>query len=144
MDAIKRLVKTMDLKTNFLSDIKEKPNLIFHYDDLSDTLILLFISPDQETIVHYLDRNVAILYRPGDLEIVGLQIEDFDSEFVPMYSDLEKVWCLSDFGINDRNVWDLTLEAEQRKLILALQIVKEKEKIIGGSAKEFERVLEYA
>jgi len=144
MEKIKRLVESSDLKTNYLAALRNKQSLNFHYDDLSDTLMFLFTSPEEETIVHYLDRNVAILYRSNDKEIVGLQIEDFESEFIPTYSDLKEVWCLSDFGINNKNVWDLTIAAEEQKMIVALKIIKTKELLIGKPAKEFERVLQYA
>lgn len=144
MDKIKRLMNSSELKTSYLEELPKRNTLNFHYDDLSDTLMFLFVSPEQETIVHYLDRNVALLYRPDDNEIVGLQIEDFENEFVPTFSELKKVWCLSDFGFNDKNVWDLTIAAEKQKMIVALEIVKTKESLIGKPAKEFERVLQYA
>lgn len=144
MDTIKPLVDESQLKSNFLSSIGESIPLNLHYDDLSDTLMLLFVSPYIETIVHYLDRNVAILYREDDLEIVGLQIEGFQKEFIPKYTKLQKIWCLSDFGINDKNIWDLSIEVRERNLKVALEIIRVKENIIGRSAKAFEKVLEKA
>lgn len=144
MDKIKRLVDTNQLKTSYLSNIQRKSSPFFHYDNQSDTLMLLFISPENETIVHYVDRHVAILYTPENYEIVGLQIEDFQSDFMPMYSDLQKAWSLSDFIVNNENVWDLTLIIEERKLKIALEIIKAGQKAIGKPAEEFERVLEYA
>jgi len=144
MDEIKQLVKTNQLKTSFLSSLPAGSKLFFHFDDLSDTLMLMFVPLETQTIVHYLDRYVSILYTPNKYEIVGLQIEDFDKEFVPMYSELQKEWCLSHFGISDSNVWDLTLQAKEKQLKVAMGIVKAKEKVIGQPAEIFEKALEYA
>ncbi len=144
MDKIKQLIDTNQLKTSYLSTLEQQSKLFFHYDNLSDTLMILFISPENETIVHYLDRYVAILYTPEDHEIVGLQIEDFQSDFIPMYSELQRAWCLRDFVVDNENVWDLTIKIEEQQHIIALEIIKAKQTVIGKSAEEFERVLEYA
>jgi len=143
MDKIKSLINTSQLKTNYLSSIREQNKLLFNYEKDSDILIMLFVSPEVETTVHYLDRNVAILYESKNKEIVGLQIEDFQSEFLPLYSDLQKAWCLSDFKFTDDCFWDLKLKVEERKLFVAKKIISAKQNVIGKSAKEFERVLEY-
>ena len=142
MANIKRLVESNQLKTSYLSKIQHKGSFFFNFDDQSDILMLLFVSPKTKTIVHYVDRYVSILYTPDDFEIVGLQIEDFQSDFIPLYSELQKAWCLSNFVVNNENIWDLTLRVEERKLNVALQVIRAKHKVIGKPAKEFERVLE--
>ena len=145
MDAIKRLVATESLKTTFLSRLAGKRAPLFlHYDDEADTLILLLESPNVETTVHYVNDDVALLYTPDKLEIVGLQIEDFQSEFVPMYSSLQKVWRLSDSEVKRGNVWDLTLATQGRQLNVALEVVRAAQPVIGPPAKQLERALEYA
>lgn len=144
MDKIKQLINTDQLNTSYLSTLGPQSKLFFHFDESSDILMLLFVPPEKETIVHYLDRYVAILYTPENNEIVGIQIEDFQSDFVPMYSDLQKAWCLSNFVVGDENIWDLTIEIEERKHVVALEVIKAKQSIIGKPAEEFERVLEYA
>ena len=143
MDKIKQLVKTSQLKTSYLSNFHQN-KIFFHYDDLSDSLMILFISPDRETIVHYLDKYVAILYTPKDNEIVGLQVDYFQSDFVPMYEDLQREWCLSNFIVKDESFWDLTLSVESKKISIALGIIKAKQNVIGKPAKEFKKALEYA
>ena len=144
MDKVRSLVNTNELKSDYLANLDYKINPIFHYDDLSDTFMFLFLPPDEETVVHPLDRHVALLYTPKDKEIVGFQIEDFESEFILMYNDLKNAWCLSDFDFEktNKNNWDLVLEAQKRNLKVALSILKMKEKLIGAAVKDFERVLE--
>ena len=106
---------------------------------------MLMVAPQEtETVVHYVDRNVAVLYTPDDLEIVGLQIEDFESEFVPLYSSLKKTWRLRDTEIKRGNVWDLTLAVEEKKIRVAIEVVKATQPILGHSADALEKVLEYA
>jgi hypothetical protein len=143
MDKIKQLVKTNQLKTNYLSNFHQS-KIFFHYDDLSDTLMLLFISPERETVVHYLDKYIAILYMPEDNEIVGLQVEYFQSDFVPMYEDLQRDWCLSNFVDKRENFGDLTLRVESKKISIALKVIKAKQNVIGKPAEEFKKALAYA
>ena len=138
MDKIKQLVKTSQLKTNYLSNYHQN-KIFFHYDDLSDTFMLLFISPDTETIVHYLDKYVAILYTPEDYEIVGLQVDYFQSDFIPMYEDLQR-----EFVVKNENFWDLTLSVESQKVSIALEIIKAKHNVIGKSADKFKKALAYS
>jgi uncharacterized protein YuzE len=144
--AINRLVETSSLKTTFLTKFAgRKVPLFFQYDDKADTLMLLFVPPTTETIVHYVNDDVAILYTPDKLEIVGLQIEDFESEFVPMFSALQKVWKLSDsIPIARGNVWDFTLAVERKQLNVANEVVKAARPVIGAPAKQIEKVLEVA
>ncbi len=106
--------------------------------------MLLVTSPEIETVVHYIDRNVAVLYTPDNLEIVGLQIEDFESEFIPMYSSLQKIWSLRDTEIVRGNVWDLTVAVEEKKIKVALEVVKATKSVLGNPATELEKVLAYA
>jgi hypothetical protein len=144
MDAIKRLVSTSSLKTSFLAHLSErKPQLFMNYDDVSDILMLMVAPPDTETVVHYIDHNVAVLYTPNDLEIVGLQIEDFDKQFVPLYSSLKKAWTLRDTGIKRGNVWDLTVAVEEKKIMFAIDVVKAAQPILGRPADKLEKALAY-
>jgi hypothetical protein len=87
---------------------------------------------------------VAILYIPDSYEIVGLQIEDFVGKFMPKYNSLQTAWKLSDSGIRKDNLWDLTLAVEERKLTVALEVIKAAEPLIGQPAQWLERALEYA
>ena len=145
MDAIKSLVATSSLKTSYLARLNErKPQLFLNYNEESDILMLMVAPQETETVVHYVDRNVAVLYTPDDLEIVGLQIEDFESEFVPLYSSLKKTWRLRDTEIKRGNVWDLTLAVEEKKIRVAIEVVKATQPILGHSADALEKVLEYA
>lgn len=145
MDGIERLVPTDKLRTSFLSNLSPRDTSLFlNYDDEMDVLMLMVASPEKETIVHYVDEHVALLYMPDSFDIIGLQIEDFEIEFLPMYESLQKKWRLSDVGDLRGNVWDLTLEVEKQKLKVAYEIARVTEPIVGPPAQELARVLEYA
>jgi hypothetical protein len=145
MDAIKRLVATSSLKTSFLASMSEcKPQLFLNYNNESDILMLMVAPPDTETVVHYLDHNVAVLYTPDDLEIVGLQVEDFESEFVPLYDSLKKTWRLRDTEIKRGSIWDLTLAVEEKKVSFAIEVVKAAQPVLGRKADKLEKALAYA
>lgn len=123
---------------------RKKSPLFFHYDDEMDVFMLLLADPNTETVVHYVDEHVAILYIPDTHEIVGLQIEDFVSQFMPKYISLQRAWKLSDAGIRRDNLWDLTLAVEEQKITVALEVLKATEPLIGQPAQWIERALEYA
>lgn len=145
MDAIKRLVETSSLKTSFLAQMGErKPQLFMNYNDESDILMLMVAPPDTETVVHYIDHNVAVLYTPDDLEIVGLQVEDFESEFLPLYDSLKKTWRLRDTEIKRGNIWDLTIAVEEKKVLFAIDVIKAAQPVLGRSADKLEKALAYA
>lgn len=106
--------------------------------------MLLFVPPDTETIVHYLDDHVGVLYLPDSLEIVGLQIENFERSFLPRYQNLQDVWHMMDRGVQPSNVWDLTLAVEKKKVMVAIEVIKASEPTLGEPAEEMVRVLKFA
>ncbi len=118
--------------------------MFFNFDDETDVLMLLLVPPETETIVHYIDENVALLYKPEDKEIVGIQIEGFVSNFVNKHNSIAQAWKLSCAGIELENAWDLHLIASKTQKKVASEVIRATEKIIGPSADVFERVLEYA
>ena len=146
MDAVKRLVPTKSLKTSLLSSMvqRKRSPLFFHYDEETDVFMLLLADPNTETVVHFVDEHVAILYIPDSYEIVGLQIDDFVNIFMPKFNALQKAWKLSDVGVRNGNLWDLTLAVEERKVTVALEVIKAAEPLIGQTAQWIERALEYA
>lgn len=144
MDTIQQLISTSELKTSYLETlINKRPPLFLHYDKESDILLLLLVSPEIETIVHYIDRHVAVLYTTDELEIVGLQIEDFESEFVPMYGSLKKAWSIRNTEIKTGNVWDFSLAVQEKKIKVAVEVTKAVQPIIGLPALEIEKALEF-
>jgi hypothetical protein len=104
---VKRLIETGELKTNRL---RAATSTYTDYDEDFDALIMLVVPPDTETVVHYLDDepHVALLYEPASLEIVGVQIEDFELSFIPWLEASKREWKLSEtLGIELKH--DITL-----------------------------------
>jgi hypothetical protein len=126
MAELKPLIATDQLKTSLLAGLaKKKPQQCFvNYDDDFDALMILVVSPDTETVVHYLDEHIALLYQPETLEIVGLQVEAFESNFVPSHSSVQRVWRLSDaVGSKLESVGDMLLVVEKIKPEVAREVV---------------------
>jgi len=83
--AQERLVDTASLKTTKLAKYVEQGQFTFmRYDAYSDNLMLTFVPNTIETVVHYIDDHVALLYRPDTKEVVGFQVEAFLHSFVKM------------------------------------------------------------
>lgn len=143
MDEIKPLISNTDLKTTLLERLAaDKSTQVFvKYDDVFDALMLLVVSPEHETVVHYVDDHVALLYLPDSLEIVGLQVEDFEHSFVPQHEAVSRVWRLSASGIQLNNVGELILAVEKMKPAVAREVAKAAEDIVGEPATELATLL---
>jgi len=104
MAAVKKLVDTKELKMNIIQAIIDgSSNYFTRYDDQLDTFYILFTAPGAETVAHYLDDHLALLYLPGKKEVVGLQVEDF-KKFARKNNAVEKAWHVN---INSDRVVDM-------------------------------------
>lgn len=74
-------------------------NSVYYYDEAIDALLLYIMNPEFRVIAYRVDDNISLFYRATDNEIVGLRIDKFYSYFIPHYSDREKTWSLSKFGL---------------------------------------------
>jgi hypothetical protein len=87
MAALDRLVQTDELQVRRLTEATrgaERPQAYsVRYHDTFDALLILLIQPQHETIVHYVDDYVGLVYEAVTMEIVGLQIEAFERAFLP-------------------------------------------------------------
>jgi hypothetical protein len=134
----------MQLKTTLLATLAHDHRLRAYvsYDRDFDALMLLFVPLETEHIVHYLDDQVALLYQPETLEIVGLQIEDFERRFVPEHETVSGVWHLSEADLKLEDVGDMLLTLERKKPTVAREIVKAMESLLGQQGKELVKLLE--
>lgn len=143
MATIERLITTSQLQTNLLKELaKERKHQGFiDYDKDLDLLMVMVVHPDKEIVVHYIDGedHVALLYQADTFEVVGLQIEDFETGFIPKYAAVENIWRLSD-RIKFNNLWDLTLEIKQIQPRMVREIARVSIPIIGEPAERLERV----
>lgn len=116
MAAIEPLVETKNLQiSKLMTAIKlDLPPYIL-YDRESDELMLMFVSPDIMTVVHYVDEHVGLLYEPDTMEIVGFQVEDFEYSFLPAHASIQRAWSLRDTGVDLKDVADLMTIFEQHK-----------------------------
>jgi hypothetical protein len=132
----------MDGKLTTLLSAKLKVSKLTHpgeiaylrYDDSFDALTLMLVSPSQsqETIVHYVDSNMGLLYDPETYEVVGFQIEAFEKSFVPMHANVGKAWKLSGDDLTSKDFGELTILIETLKP----KIVKE---VMAASQDAFQR-----
>jgi hypothetical protein len=143
MADIKRLVQTSELRTGKLTELarKRQLNISIFYDKAFDALMLLFIPNDQETVVHYTDGDVALLYLPDTLEIVGLQIEDFESKFLQVHESVRRVWRLSESGVSLQDYSDLIFALDLLKPQVAREVIKASEEWLGEPGAELAAAL---
>lgn len=150
-ETIKALVPVSQLKTDYLTQvIKDRSQVpLIDYDAFMDTLMLLFVSTQVETVVHHLDKHVALLVRPETQEIVGLQIEDFEHSFIPEHEDVRRVWRLRE--ANSEIEWpedfgDIVLMIERMKPRVLQEVMRAAASSLDElpSLQETARTLEFA
>lgn len=125
-----------DLNWNYLVDKRNTSNSLVRYDDRADSFMLLFVPPEQETVVFYADRHVGLLINPETMEVVGLQIEAFKKRFLLDHDSLEREWRLSETGLDLKDFGDLLLRFEYRKRRVAREVIRATENVIGEPAAE--------
>lgn len=95
MAAPERLVEDKRLKMDLLqSFFNGSSDYSTRYDQELDTLFIWFTASPAESVAHYMDDNLALLYTPRDMEVVGLQIEDF-KVFAGKHDALNQAWNFS-------------------------------------------------
>jgi hypothetical protein len=106
-------MKTKELRTDYWKELKKegKP-MPLHYDEAIDTLFVYFSPEEKERIItHFVDENVAFLYRYSDKQIVGMRIEYFKEDFLPKAAE-NKGWTLSSTGEELDGISDLRFMIE--------------------------------
>jgi hypothetical protein len=137
---VEHLVPTSQLKTNRLAESTTKRTpLYIGYDKVFDALFIRIVPPGIETVTHYIDEHVALLYEADSLEIIGLQIEDFEYSFLPEHETVKRIWKLSNSGTKLENVGDMILEFERVKPRIAHEVVMATKDVLGAPGWALER-----
>jgi hypothetical protein len=145
MAEIERLIPTNKLQTEYLKNFpKAQRPLTIKYDKRFDALLILLVSPETPTVVHYVDEHVGLLYRPGDFEIVGIQVEAFERSFLPNHAPVDKAWRLSDSCDELEDFGDLVLAFERRQPEVAREVMRAAEKNLSKTEREYVRAIEHA
>jgi hypothetical protein len=132
MAEIKRLVETDQLKTGRLTAAAQRGEpLYFHYNRRSDNLMLLIVPRTIETVVHYIDDHIALLYEPDTLEVVGFQVEALQHSFLPNNPDFRNAWLFSESGEKVQDLQDLSLIFERKKREVARELIHTAENMLG-------------
>jgi len=133
MEMLKALQDINEFKTDRLREllIRGAPTYV-HYGQESDTFRILFVSPETETFVYYLDDDdVALIVGIADSEVVGFHIESFQRRFLPAHAGVKRVWQLSRTDLNrTKDFGDLILQFEKAKRQAAREIVNATREII--------------
>ena len=84
MDTLELLVHNDEIHCTYLNVAKAKEfrGSRLHYDKVIDTLIIRFALTDGDEFIHYLDKNLSVIIRESDYEVVGLMVEHFAKEFI--------------------------------------------------------------
>lgn len=129
MAALKQLINPKDLKTNYINFLANGKKLRsnVHYDKVLDTLFIMLVSPEIETVVHYIDDFVGLVYDPRNLEVVGVQIEGF-KEFAQKHQSVEKAWEIKLDCNQVDDLGDLYSVKDQKEKIFVREVAKVAEK----------------
>ncbi len=145
MAGIEHLVATDQLKTGLLMSIEKGQQArqqYYTYEPVFDAFIMLVVPPETDTVAHYVDDQVALLYRADDYEIVGIQVEAFQKRFVPKHANVERVWRLSDSGTKLNNMGDLIFAVKHEERRLAEEVLKAANNVLGVPGRELAEALD--
>lgn len=146
MAKLERLIQTTELKTNLLRKFRpgEQHPVYIKYDPVFDAFMMLFVPPETEVVVHYIDDHVGLLYTPEDLEIVGLQVEAFEHSFLANHDTVRRVWKLSDSCEELTDVGDIIFAFEKRAPVVAQEVTKATAGLLGKPGRELAKAAAYA
>jgi hypothetical protein len=118
------------------------------YDEYVDMLVVYVVPPGlADTVVHYVDEFVGLIFTPENMEVVGFQVEAFKRGFLPTHASVSKSWKLSESGIKlgeDPELVDLMMFVEQRKVDVVRAVAKSVDDDLFGRARRKNREIAYA
>jgi hypothetical protein len=131
---LEQLVATSSLKMNVWKEaVRRKSTPYFYANTRLDMVMVMVVDPRTAKITHFIDEHVALLYLADSREIIGFQIEAFEKSFLPLYSDLQKVWRLSDITPALRSVGDLMIASRKREVQMATALTKVTKPILANA-----------
>jgi hypothetical protein len=145
MADLEHLISTNKLKTNRLKTFGSGKHWLYvKYDAVFDALVMLFVPPETEVVVHYVDDYVGLLYTPDDLEIVGLQVEAFEHSFLAAHDSVNRAWRLRDSCEELKDVGDIILAFEKRTPQVAQEVTRVTAKRLGKPGKILAEAVQHA
>jgi hypothetical protein len=106
----------------------------------------MFVSPETDTAVHYVDKNVALIFNIESKEVVGIQVEDFEKVFLPVHAALNRAWRLSNI-IGSKQIQDfgeIAIVFEEAKPIIAREVIKASELVAPAFGKKWQELEQLA
>jgi hypothetical protein len=90
MDVLETTYDIRKVKTTLVSKAvkKEFKDTNCEYDDYLDTAFVRFAEPSEDEFTFFLDRNMALIIREVDNEVVALMIEEYEAEYIKMNKKL--------------------------------------------------------
>lgn len=149
MAQIERLVETKELDMTRLVEQLEKGHVAsVRFDEYVDMLVVYLVPcGSAETVVHYVDDFVGLIYTPENMEVVGFQVEAFKRGFLPAHEPVNKAWKLSESGIDlgeDAELADLIMIVEKKKIDVARGVAESVNDDLFGQAYRQRRQPTYA
>lgn len=124
MAELHRLVITNELKFNRFENAEETESLPVDYDAASDILRIHIGERPTETVVHYIDEYLGLLYDADTIEVTGVQIEAFQYSYVPTHG-LSHTWDLSDAEQSGlKSTADVVETSERKKRAVASKVIR--------------------
>jgi len=96
------------LETDIWHDAEQqKREPVSEYDPELDIFCIYFVpaAGDEKILTHHVDRNVGLLFRQSDRQVIGMRIESYKASFIPKYG--QKEWSLVNTGAYLRGIRDV-------------------------------------
>ena len=115
MEQLTPLIDTNDLRSGLMRDAmrQDEPPHRVVFDSDCDSLTLLWVSNDLPKVTHFLDDNVALLFEPESLMVVGYYIEGVLHNLVEKHPDKEALQELANMAREMAEYGDMVIISEQ-------------------------------
>lgn len=111
MVEVEPLVDPKSLNYENLKILKKLiPSAEVDFDEFADILRIYLLPGCSETVVHYLDENMGLLYDPNTLMVVGFHIEGFTCSFLKKNPSIAKSWTNTKQSTTSKNIFEMREE----------------------------------
>jgi hypothetical protein len=88
------LITPENLKANiYKNSFGNSPHKFYVvYDDLMNELMIRLNKPEELVAKFPISDTLSLLVDPSSLEVMGLQMSEFTTEYLPQFHDLHKTW----------------------------------------------------
>lgn len=111
------LITPENLKANIIQNSFGNSSHKFYvvYDDLMNEFMIKLNKPEELVAKFSISETLSLLVDPSSLEVMGFQLSEFTTEYLPHFHNLHKTWYSKKLAQCFSKYQELTYEPQQIK-----------------------------